>query len=427
MVLEGLVLDRPASVNLGVARGTYTEIVEIVAPASATAGELVSVAVRVKNIDLIYDHVVACVALYDSERFIDLATIILSGDTYSFSGSFTMPNKDVTIYAWSYYPYGEEWIADDSAEKRITLAVAIGWQLLDSKTLTIRVAVAPPVGWQELDSTTLSLQSAAPPLVGWQELDSMILTVNAAVAPPVGWQPLDTMTLGVAAGPLPPEYELIQHVIEPWAYFYEGDAEIVSMSFTLIKGTTWLAKDMANRFVDELKERGSQMLEGEFYKDASSIIQDRYLVKITYVVPAGAGAIGAIGLYIPPLVWNIIFYAALGALVAFLVSRAVNWVKSMFYSPPPLSEDVKKQWQAEDPELIPRMIIALRPAYSPEELAGKTDQELRDVLDEIYEEEVPPKGIPWWGWAILGGVGIAGGGLALSFVSRVWPKKKKEA
>ena len=226
-------------------------------------------------------------------------------------------------------------------------------------------------------------------------------------------------------------YELIQHVIDPWAYFYEGDAEIASITFTLIKGTTWLARDMANRFAEELTERGSQLLEGEFYKDASSIIQDRYLVKVSYVVPAGAGGIGAIGWYIPPIVWNIIMYAALGAAVVFLVSRAVNWVKSMFYSPPPLSEDIKKQWQAEDPELIPRMIIALRPGYTPEELAGKTDQELLDILDEIYEEEVPGKGWPWYIWATIAGVGIAGSWAAVTamraFARKKGPEKKKEA
>jgi len=234
---------------------------------------------------------------------------------------------------------------------------------------------------------------------------------------------LASKTLTIKAGPLPEEYELIQHVITPWGYFYEGDAEVASISFTLIKGTTWLAIEVANNFADELEARGSKLLEGEFYKDASSIIQDRYLVKISYVVPTGVSGVGAIGVYIPPIVWTIIFYAAIGALIAFLVSHAVNWVKSMLYSPPPLSEEVKEQWSR---ETLTSMIIDLRPEYSPEELAGKTDQELRDLLDEIYEEEVPPRGIPWWGWAILGGVGIAGGALVYKFISPVLPKRKEE-
>jgi len=72
------------------------------------------------------------------------------------------------------------------------------------------------------------------------------------------------------------------------------------------------------------------------------------------------------------------------------------------------------------------MIIALRPGYTPEELAGKTDQELLDLLDEIYEEEVPPGGLKWWQWCIIGGVGIAGGALAYKFISPLLPKKKKE-
>jgi len=242
----------------------------------------------------------------------------------------------------------------------------------------------------------------------------------------VGWVLLDSKTVAVTAGPLSANYELIMHEITPWAYFYEGDAEVASISFTLVTGTTWLAQEIAYKFSKELEARGSQLLEGEFYKDASALLEDRYLVKISYVVPSGGSVVSgisgvgtSIGFYIPPIVWDIIFWAALSALVAWLISHAVNWVKSMFYSPPPLSEEVKKEWSK---ETLTSMITDLRPEYSPEELAGKTDQELRDILDKIYEELVPSGGIPWWGWVIIGGVGIAGTSLALRFL----PKKKKE-
>ena len=102
--------------------GKYTDIIDIVAPDSAAEGERVDVTVKVKNIDPIYDHVVACVVIYDGTRFIDEVAIIDSGQTHSFSSRFTMPASDITIYAYSYYPVGADWILDDQAQKDVALA-----------------------------------------------------------------------------------------------------------------------------------------------------------------------------------------------------------------------------------------------------------------------------------------------------------------
>ncbi|GAH24492.1 unnamed protein product [marine sediment metagenome] len=85
---------------------------------------------------------------------------------------------------------------------------------------------------------------------------------------------------------------------------------------------------------------------------------------------------------------------------------------------------MKKQWSK---ETLIGTIIDLRPEYSPETLEAKSEQELRDVLNEVYAEEVPPAGIPWWGWAIIGGLGIAGTALAYRFISPLLPKKKEVA
>ena len=101
--------------------GKYTQIVDIDAPGSAAEGERVNVSVRVKNIDSYWDHLVACVTIADGDRFIDQAANIPSLDTHSFTGRFTMPNKAVTIYAYSYYPVGPDWILDDQAQVAVAL------------------------------------------------------------------------------------------------------------------------------------------------------------------------------------------------------------------------------------------------------------------------------------------------------------------
>jgi len=102
--------------------GLYTKITDIVAPDSAAQGKRVDVTVKVKNIDLFWDHVIACVAIVDGLRFIDEVVIIRSGETYSYSGAFLMAAGDVTIYAYTYYPRDTEWILDDQAEKDVALA-----------------------------------------------------------------------------------------------------------------------------------------------------------------------------------------------------------------------------------------------------------------------------------------------------------------
>lgn len=103
--------------------GVYTKITDIVAPSNAAQGSRVDVTVKVKNIDTTFYHWVACVAIYDgSAHFIDEDVFLGPGKTHSFSGRFTMPNKAITITAYSYYDYYGEWIPDDEASKAVALA-----------------------------------------------------------------------------------------------------------------------------------------------------------------------------------------------------------------------------------------------------------------------------------------------------------------
>ncbi|MBA7511385.1 hypothetical protein ES705_03378 [subsurface metagenome] len=104
--------------------GVYTDIVQIVAPSSAIAGETVPVTIKIKNIWTGSVHVYAIGVLDSEDRFIDwLDYWISAGATHSFSGSFTMPNRDVTIHAYSYYEAEDGYLySDDEAAKDIALA-----------------------------------------------------------------------------------------------------------------------------------------------------------------------------------------------------------------------------------------------------------------------------------------------------------------
>lgn len=114
---------RPIGHLAAIAVGAYTELVAIIAPAEAAAGDLVTVEVRVKN-------------LYTGPMYISVAgqyngTLISfspdyasvgAGATYSFTTSFTMPNNDIRLHVWSYYWTGEEWYPDDYSYVDIALA-----------------------------------------------------------------------------------------------------------------------------------------------------------------------------------------------------------------------------------------------------------------------------------------------------------------
>jgi len=103
--------------------GTYTEIVEIVAPSSAVAGSIVSVEVKVKNRYSTNVHIY-CVGVLDSQtRFIDWTDAWVSpGQTQSFYGSFAMPSQNVIINAYSYYEAVDGLIYfDDQKSKAVGL------------------------------------------------------------------------------------------------------------------------------------------------------------------------------------------------------------------------------------------------------------------------------------------------------------------
>ena len=78
--------------------GTYTDIVEIVAPDEAVAGTTVSVQVRIKNLHSASIHIYAVAVLDSRDRFIDwLDSWVGPGQTKSFYGSFTMKSPGSVV------------------------------------------------------------------------------------------------------------------------------------------------------------------------------------------------------------------------------------------------------------------------------------------------------------------------------------------
>jgi len=102
--------------------GIYTDITEIVAPSSARAGDSVDITARVRNL-ADYSIYISTSGKFDNTIFYlyPESSSVGAGATYSFSGSFTMPNRKVRVYVWSWFWTGSEWYQDDAAYVDISL------------------------------------------------------------------------------------------------------------------------------------------------------------------------------------------------------------------------------------------------------------------------------------------------------------------
>lgn len=115
--------------------GVYTEIVEIVAPSGAVAGETVDIEVKIKNLHSSTIGIMAGgvleygVSPWPSINFPDWWDNVSPGATRTFYGWFIMPyyppGKEVIIHAYSYYYTPSGWILDDEKTKIITVVAPL--------------------------------------------------------------------------------------------------------------------------------------------------------------------------------------------------------------------------------------------------------------------------------------------------------------
>ena len=451
MVMESLVLDKPApGIGLAVGLRTYLEIVKVEAPSEASYGDTVSITIYVKNkwTSRIFAIVTGA---YDTAEVTSTSHYIEPGKQRVFGLSFTMPNKSVNLWVWAWYWTAAGWSTspdDEYGPVKIALkgVPPVGWQPLDSKTLTVRTTVPPVVGWTLLATKTLTVRttlppvvgwtllatkiltvkvSAVPPPVGWTLLASKTLTVSPTAAPPVGWQLLDTATVDITAGPLPEKWELVEHYIDPWAYFWDGEVEIATAQYTLPPEEFPWTEDIAMKITESLKndllERGSHLLEWEVYLDRAGPVWSRWLIKVTGTIPPGTSR--QIGWFLPwPLIIKGAFIIAALVIIYFIVTQ----ITSGRYTRKELSEPVKMRWSN---DTLIGIIFDLRPQQYPrEKLEAMSHQELMDVADQVYKEEAPPEPEPWswYVWLGIAGLGIAGSFVAVQALRTFAPAKKEK-
>ena len=206
---------------------------------------------------------------------------------------------------------------------------------------------------------------------------------------------------------IPPVYELIQHTVYPWSYTFEGDAEICTFEFKLtpeqIPAYAWLGERIINSFTSKLEEEGSRLLELRVYEDTTPMFWTNYRVEVTATAS--------------PLAWNLIIIGVLAVLFIVAIYFTIKVIDEVFFKRKPLDEETKKTFAR---ETLIAMILDLEPETPPETLEGKSDQELRDLVNRLLAEVAPP--VSWWPLAILAGVVVVGAGAAIA-LSAAKPKE----
>ncbi|GAI88859.1 unnamed protein product, partial [marine sediment metagenome] len=230
--------------------------------------------------------------------------------------------------------------------------------------------------------------------------------------------------MGVIAWSKPiEEYELIQHTVHHFAYIYEGDAETTTVALKTdpFKGADWIPEKFISEMEREARESGVRMLETKVYVDTGPLLWTDYRIEVTGTPPPSTEGVGVGGI---PLFVKIILTALAVAFAIYIVSWVVDkYILGIFRRKPGL-EDVKPAWGKE------ALILDVRDSEEhwertitpTETLEGMSEQELRDKLDQIAEEEVPPAPeIPLLALVAVGGLAVLGVGAAVALA----PKRKE--
>jgi len=207
----------------------------------------------------------------------------------------------------------------------------------------------------------------------------------------------------------PPEYELLQETIYPYAYVYDGDAEVSTFTFKSDPFTpaAWISGKLADAVKDQVEKDGGRVMEMRVYVDKTPLLWADWRIEVVGVPPTPtAGVATSVGI----AWWAVAILAALAIALIIVITWAIKTIVSLF-THKALSPEIKEPMSR---ETLISLIgdfetkLELTPT-PPEELEEKSDQELRDYCDELAERIVPPEELVWplVALAILG-VGVGG-------------------
>jgi len=216
---------------------------------------------------------------------------------------------------------------------------------------------------------------------------------------------------------IPPTYELIHETVYHFAYIYDGEVEDVIATFKTdpFIPSAWAGEQFAKKLEEEYRARGGNVLEVRVYVDKTPILWTDYRIELIGTtlgeeVPVGIGVAGI------PIAIAVLIIAL--AIIAIIVVATLMWERfQRSFDHKPGLEEVKIAWGKEALILDIQDAEAYweRPVTPTETLEGMAEEELRDHLDQIAEEEIPPDEVsPWLALALVGGLGLLGAGAAFA-------------
>jgi len=219
-------------------------------------------------------------------------------------------------------------------------------------------------------------------------------------------------------------YEEIQHTVYPYAYIYDGEVEVVTATFKTdpFTPTAWIAEKFAENLASEVRKEGGRVIEMKAYADTKPLFWTNIRIDVisTPLRETAGGSPRQTGIAL----WATILIIALALIAVIIVATlAFKAIMAEFKKKPGL-EDMKPAWGKE------ALILDIqdaeeyweRPLTPVETLEGMSEEELRELLDQIAEEEVAPEVSPWGVLALVGGLGVVGIGAALA-LSAARPRK----
>lgn len=221
---------------------------------------------------------------------------------------------------------------------------------------------------------------------------------------------------------IPPTFELLEETIYPYAYIYEGPCDIASATFRTAPFTpsSWVAGILAGHVENKVRKAGGRIMEMRVYVDKSPLLWTDWLIEFVTTSPtATAGTAMSLG------AWWLGPAIILALLIILLIVGMIAWklVSGTFKRNPAL-KDVKPAWKKET------LILTIQDAEEywkrtptpVETLQGMSEEELRDYLDKIAEEEVVPP-VEGLGLAIAAVGILALGALALGAYAMGKPRE----
>jgi len=219
---------------------------------------------------------------------------------------------------------------------------------------------------------------------------------------------------------VPPEFKLIQHTVYPYAYVHDGKTDFSLFTFTTPSfiPTNWVANKFAEAVESEVEKAGGRAIDLKVYVDEAGPFDlwEHWRIEVEGI-PLGAAQ--GVGVPVGLALWATILIVALSiALLIVVITWSIDTITKSF-THKPINEEIKKAMSSETLiRLIGDLEVKLELPITPaEELAQKSDEELRVYCDNLAEVIVPPA-TAWLPLAIVGGIIVLGGGAAIALATR---------